>query len=45
MGDVSSINTDILKPGMIFSVEPGIYLPGEFGVKNRGFSFSYRRRA
>ena len=33
MGDVSSINTDILKPGMIFSVEPGIYLPGEFGVR------------
>lgn len=33
MGDVSAINTDILKPGMIFSVEPGIYLPGEFGVR------------
>lgn len=33
MGDVSSINTDVLKPGMIFSVEPGIYLPGEFGVR------------
>ena len=33
MGDVSSVNTDILEPGMIFSVEPGIYLPGEFGVR------------
>ncbi|RDY28235.1 aminopeptidase P family protein [Romboutsia weinsteinii] len=33
MGDVSAINTDTLKPGMIFSVEPGIYLPGEFGVR------------
>ncbi len=33
MGDVSSVNTDTLKPGMIFSVEPGIYLPGEFGVR------------
>ena len=33
MGDVSSINTDTLKPGMIFSVEPGIYLPDEFGVR------------
>ncbi len=33
MGDVSSINTDMLEPGMIFSVEPGIYLPGEFGVR------------
>lgn len=32
-GDVSSVNTEILKPGMIFSIEPGIYLPGEFGVR------------
>ena len=21
------------EPGMIFSIEPGIYLPGEFGVR------------
>lgn len=33
MGDVSAVNTEELKPGMIFSVEPGIYLPGEFGVR------------
>lgn len=32
-GDVSSVNTDIIKPGMCFSVEPGIYLPGEVGVR------------
>ncbi|QXM06363.1 M24 family metallopeptidase [Crassaminicella indica] len=32
-GDVSSINTDIVKPGMIFSIEPGIYLPGDVGVR------------
>lgn len=32
-GDVSSINRDSLKPGMIFSIEPGIYLPGETGVR------------
>lgn len=32
-GDVSSTNTDILEPGMVFSVEPGIYLPGEMGVR------------
>lgn len=32
-GDVSSANDDILKPGMIFSVEPGIYLEGELGVR------------
>ena len=25
--------TDIVRPGMVFSVEPGIYLPGEFGVR------------
>lgn len=24
---------DILKPGMIFSIEPGVYLPGEGGVR------------
>lgn len=33
MGDVSSVNTDKVQPGMIFSIEPGIYLPGEFGVR------------
>ena len=32
-GDVSSANEDLLKPGMIFSVEPGIYLEGELGVR------------
>lgn len=32
-GNVSSANHDEVKEGMIFSVEPGIYLPGEFGVR------------
>ena len=32
-GDVSSVNTDKLEAGMIFSIEPGIYLPGDFGVR------------
>lgn len=32
-GDVSSTNTDTIVPGMIFSIEPGIYIPGEFGVR------------
>lgn len=32
-GDVSAVNTEVLQPGMIFSVEPGIYLPGAFGVR------------
>jgi Xaa-Pro dipeptidase len=26
-------NDEPLEPGMAFSVEPGIYLPGEFGVR------------
>jgi Xaa-Pro aminopeptidase len=26
-------NSEVLEPGMCFSVEPGIYLPGRFGVR------------
>lgn len=32
-GDVSSANKNPLVPGMIFSVEPGIYLEGKLGVR------------
>lgn len=32
-GDVSSANTMPVKAGMIFSIEPGIYLEGDFGVR------------
>lgn len=32
-GDVSSANQDVVQEGMIFSCEPGIYLPGELGVR------------
>ena len=32
-GDVSSTNTNTVKPGMIFSIEPGIYLPDKMGVR------------
>lgn len=32
-GDVSSANEAVAKPGMIFSIEPGVYLPGKFGVR------------
>ena len=32
-GDVSATSKIVAKPGMIFSVEPGIYLPGRFGVR------------
>ena len=31
--DVSATSDAIATPGMIFSVEPGIYLPGHFGVR------------
>ena len=30
---MSAANTDTVKPGMIFSIEPGVYLPGKFGVR------------
>lgn len=30
---LSPKSKDILKPGMVFSIEPGIYLPGKFGVR------------
>ncbi len=32
-GDVSATNQDVVEEGMIFSCEPGIYLPGELGVR------------
>lgn len=32
-GDVSSVNQDIMEPGMIFSIEPGIYIPNEIGIR------------
>ena len=32
-GDVSSVNTQKAEPGMIFSIEPGIYLAGDTGVR------------
>jgi len=31
-GDVSSANQNLTQPGNVFSIEPGITLPGEFGV-------------
>ena len=30
---ISSTDTTVLEPGMCFSIEPGIYFPGEFGVR------------
>ena len=31
-GDVSSANRNLTQPGNVFSIEPGITIPGEFGV-------------
>jgi Xaa-Pro aminopeptidase len=30
---ISAESATVLEPGMVFSVEPGIYLPGRFGVR------------
>lgn len=30
---ISQKSQDLIKPGMVFSIEPGIYLQGEFGVR------------
>lgn len=30
---ISNISNTVLQPGMVFSIEPGIYLPGKFGVR------------
>lgn len=32
-GDVSEVNDDIVKEGMTFSIEPGIYLEGDVGIR------------
>lgn len=32
-GDVSLVNEQVVEPGMTFSIEPGIYLPGHTGVR------------
>ena len=32
-GDISPANEAPVEPGMCFSIEPGIYLPGDFGVR------------
>lgn len=30
---ISDISNTVLQPGMVFSIEPGVYLPGKFGVR------------
>lgn len=32
-GDVSSVNNEAVQEGMIFSIEPGIYLSGKIGIR------------
>lgn len=31
--DCSATDETVLQPGMVFSIEPGIYLPERFGVR------------
>ena len=31
--DVSKSSEEVCQAGMVFSIEPGIYLPGRFGVR------------
>jgi Xaa-Pro dipeptidase len=31
--DVSAVSPTVAQPGMVFSIEPGVYLPGKFGVR------------
>ena len=33
LGDVSGTNENTVEPGMIFSIEPGVYLKDNFGVR------------
>jgi Xaa-Pro aminopeptidase len=30
---IAAGQTQLLEPGMVITVEPGVYLPGEFGVR------------
>lgn len=32
-GDVSPLNKNVCEPGMIFSIEPGVYIAGKYGVR------------
>ena len=32
-GDVSATHDEPVRPGQCFSIEPGIYLPGDMGVR------------
>jgi len=31
---LSSLSTDTLEPGMVFTIEPGVYIEGEFGARH-----------
>ncbi|MEZ0319969.1 MAG: aminopeptidase P family protein [Pyrobaculum sp.] len=31
--DISPASDDVLNPGMVFTIEPGVYIPGKFGVR------------
>ena len=42
---VSSSGTDIFEKGNVFSVEPGIYIPGQFGIRIEDTVCIYEERA
>ena len=42
--DCSAVSDAIARPGMCFSIEPGIYLPGQWGSAHRGPGGGHRRR-
>ncbi len=31
--NISSKNSNVIRPGMVFTIEPAIYLPGKFGIR------------
>ena len=43
--DCSSVSETVATPGMTFSIEPGVYLPGRFGVRVEDIVASRRTAA
>lgn len=41
---INSSSTEMITPGMVFTIEPGIYLPGKFGVRLENIVFAEHNR-